>query len=110
MTTTEIMKVQSCSLTVDALKGAIVSHADGTEIGPIVDVSFCLDQHAVVVMIRQNDHSISGIPWEVMKDYRISLQPESWTDNVDAIVDKVSQAVEYIVEIKIPDKHYGGIH
>ena len=94
------MKVQSCSLTVDALKGAIVSYADGTEIGPIVDVSFCLDHHAVVVMIRQTDNSIAGIPWQVMEDCRISLQPESWTDNVDAIVDKVSEAVEYIVENK----------
>lgn len=94
------MKVQSCSLSVDALKGAIVSYADGTEIGTVVDVSFCLDQHAVVVMIRQNDHSISGIPWQVMEDYKISLQPESWTDNVDKIVDKVSEAVEYIVENK----------
>lgn len=92
------MKVQSCSLTVDALKGAIVSYADGTETGVIVDVSFNLYSHAVVVMIRQENNSISGIPWEAMKDWRISLQPESWTDNVDAIVDKVSEAVEYIVE------------
>tara|TARA_B100000925_G_scaffold286385_1_gene263995 strand:- start:185 stop:469 length:285 start_codon:yes stop_codon:yes gene_type:complete len=92
------MKVQSCSLTVDALKGAIVSYADGTEIGHIVDVSFNLDHHAVVVMIRQEDNGISGIPWQVMKDYRISLQPESWTDNVDLIAGKVSEAVEHVVE------------
>jgi len=92
------MKVQSCSLTVDALKGAIVSYADGTEIGHVVDVSFNLDHHAVVVMIRHQETGISGIPWQVMKDYRISLQPESWTDNVDIIVDKVSEAVEHVVE------------
>ena len=94
------MKVQSCSLTVDALKGAFVSDADGTEMGVIVDVSFNLDRHDVVVMIRQKDNGISGIPWEAMKDWIISLQPESWTDNVDTIVDKVSEAVEYIVENK----------
>ena len=92
------MKVESCSLTVDALKGAIVSYADGTEIGTVVDVFFSLDQHAVVVMIRQEDNGISGIPWEVMKNYRISLQPESWTNNVDTIAEKVSEAVEHIVE------------
>ena len=92
------MKVQSCSLTVDALKGAIVSYADGTEIGHVVDVSFNLDMHAVVVMIRQKDNGITGIPWEAMKNWRISLQPESWKDNVDVIVDKVSEAVEHVVE------------
>ena len=94
------MKVQSCSLSVDALKGAIVSYADGTEMGVIVDVSFNLDMHAVVVMIRQKDIGISGIPWEAMKNWRISLQPESWVDNVTPIVDKVSEAVEYIVANK----------
>ena len=94
------MKVQSCSLNVDALKGAIVSYADGTEMGVIVDVSFNLDMHAVVVMIRQKDVGISGIPWEAMKNWRISLQPESWVDNVTPIVDKVSEAVEYIIDNK----------
>ena len=94
------MKVQSCSLSVDALKGAIVSYADGTEMGVIVDVSFCLDQHAVVVMIWQENNGISGIPWDAMKDWSISLQSQSWTSDVDTIVGKVSEAVEYIVENK----------
>ena len=67
------MKIQSCSLTADSLKGAIVSYADGTEMGVIVDISFNLDHHAVVVMIRQKDNGISGIPWEAMKNWRISL-------------------------------------
>ena len=92
------MKIQSCSLTADSLKGAIVSYADGTEMGVIVDISFNLDHHAVVVMIRQKDCSITGIPWEAMKNWRISLQPETWTNNVDAYVDEMSDAVEDILE------------
>ena len=92
------MKIQSCSLTADSLKGAIVSYADGTEMGVIVDISFNLDHHAVVVMIRQKDNGISGIPWEAMKNWRISLQPETWTNNIDAYVDEMSDAVEDILE------------
>ena len=92
------MKVQSCSLTADALKGAIVSYADGTEMGTIVDVSFNLDMHAVVVMIRQENNGISGIPWEVMKDWSISLQPESWTNNVDNISSRLVNDVEIMLE------------
>ena len=92
------MKVQSCSLTADALKGAIVSYADGTEMGVIVDISFNLDCHAVVVMIRQKQKGISGIPWEAMKNWKISLQPETWTNNIDTYVDKMSDIVEDILE------------
>tara|TARA_B100000405_G_scaffold181062_1_gene126619 strand:+ start:137 stop:424 length:288 start_codon:yes stop_codon:yes gene_type:complete len=92
------MKVQSCSLTADALKGAIVSYADGTEMGVIVDISFNLDCHAVVVMIRQKHKGISGIPWEAMKNWKISLQPETWTNNIDTYVDKMSDIVEDILE------------
>jgi hypothetical protein len=92
------MKIQSCSLTADSLKGAIVSYADGTEMGAIVDISFNLDHHAVVVMIRQKDCGISGIPWEAMKNWRISLQSEIWTNNIDSYVDEMSDAVEDILE------------
>ena len=91
------MKVQSCSLTADSLKGAIVSYADGTEMGVIVDISFNLDRHAVVVMIRQKHKGISGIPWEAMKNWKISLQPETWT-NIHAYVDEISDAVDDILE------------
>ena len=92
------MKVQSCSLTADSLKGAIVSYADGTEMGAIVDISFNLDSHVVVVMIRQKDCGISGIPWEAMKNWNISLQSEIWTNNIDSYVDEMSDAVEDILE------------
>ena len=94
------MKVQSCSLSVDALKGAIVSDNNGTEMGTIVDVSFNLNRHEVTVWIRQQNNGTSGISWESMKEWSISFQPLSLTDNVDIIVDKVSEAVEYIVENK----------
>ena len=98
------MKVQSCSLSVNALKGAIVSYADGTEMGVIVDISFNLDMHAVVVMIRQKDNGISGIPWEAMKDWRISLQPESWTDNVDRIASRLVGDVVTDIEIMLENR------
>ena len=92
------MKIQSCSLTADSLKGAIVSYADGTEMGAIVDISFNLDSHVVVVMIRQKDCGITGIPWEAMKNWRISLQSEIWTNNIYTYVDEMSDAVEDILE------------
>ena len=91
------MKVHSCSLTADSLKGAIVSYADSTEMGVIVDISFNLESHAVVVMIRQKHKGISFIPWQAMKDWKISLQPETWT-NIYSFVDEISDAVDDILE------------
>jgi sporulation protein YlmC with PRC-barrel domain len=94
------MKIQSCSLSADALKGAIVSNNKGDEIGRIVDIEFDLDRHEVNVMLWQEDTGLSGIPWNSMWDFRISLQSTSWVDNADRIAGKVAEAVEYIVENK----------
>ena len=92
------MKIQSCSVSAETLKGAVLSDNDGTEMGVIVDISFDLNRHEVIVWIRQESNGISGISWDSMKDWRISFQPISLADNVDSIVRKVSEAVEYIVE------------
>jgi len=94
------MKVQSCSVSADALKGAIVSDNEGTEMGVIIDISFNLDRHDVTVWIQQENNGITGISWDSIKDWRVSFQPISLVDNVDKIVGKVSEAVEYIVENK----------
>ena len=94
------MKIQSCSVSADALKGAIVSDNDGTEMGIIVDISFDLNRHEVIVWIRQENNGTSGISWDSMKEWRISFQPVSLVDNVDIIVGKVSEAVEYIINNK----------
>jgi sporulation protein YlmC with PRC-barrel domain len=92
------MKIQSCSVSAETLKGAVLSDNDGTEMGIIVDISFNLNRHEVTVWIRQANNGTTGISWDSMKEWRISFQPASLTDNVDTIVGKISEAVEYIVE------------
>ena len=92
------MKVQSCSVSAETLKGAVLSDSDGDEIGVIIDIQFNLNRHDVVVMIWQENNGISGLSWESIKDWQISLQSPTWTFNHDSIVHKVSDAVENIVE------------
>ena len=92
------MQVQSCSLNVDALKGAVVSNNKGDELGRIIDIEFDLDNHEVNVMIWQEHNGITGIPWNSMFDFIISFQSQKWTFNNDSIVHKVSDAVENILE------------
>jgi predicted GTPase len=94
------MKIQSCSVSAETLKGAVLSDNEGTEMGIISDISFNLNRHEVIVWIQQKDNGISGISWDSMKEWRISFQLASLTDNIDTIVGKVSEAVEYIVENK----------
>ena len=92
------MKVQSCSLNVDALKGAVVSNNKGDELGRIIDIEFDLDNHEVNVMIWQEHNGITGIPWNSMFDFIISLQSQKWTFNQDIIVRRLADEVENIVE------------
>jgi len=92
------MKVQSCSLNVDALKGAVVSNNKGEELGRIIDIEFDLNNHEVNVMIWQERNGITGIPWNSMFDFKISLQSEKWTFNQDAIVRRLSDNVDNIIE------------
>ena len=73
------MKVQSCSLTVDALKGAVISNNKYEEIGRIVDVQFDLDDHEVTVLIWSKLNGVTGIPWNSMWDFIIDIQPQVWT-------------------------------
>jgi len=92
------MKVQSCSVSAETLKGAVLSDNEGREIGVIIDIQFNLNRHSVSVMIWQDNNGISGLSWDSIKDWNISLQVPTWTFNNDAIVHKVSDAVENIVE------------
>lgn len=94
------MKVQSCSVSADALKGAVLSDNEGCEMGVIIDIEFDLNRHDVIVMIWQDNNGISGLSWDAIKDWSISLQAQTWTFNNDAIHHKVSETVEYIVENK----------
>ena len=95
------MKVQSCKVSAETLKGAVVSDNDGHEIGTIIDIEFDLDRHDVVVMIWQENNGISGLSWDSIKDWQISLQSRKWTFNDDRIVRRVSDAVDHIVDEKI---------
>ena len=92
------MKVQSCSLNCDALKGAVLSNSQGAEMGVILDITFDLQRHEVFVLIRQKGNGISGISWDSMRDWNISLQSETWTNNIDNTCDEISDVVESIFE------------
>ena len=69
------MKISEFSdLPVSALIGAVVTTADGCELGVIVDVRFKLASHEVIAWIRQEGNGVNGIDWASLADAMISLQ------------------------------------
>ena len=61
-------------LPVSALIGAVVTTADGCELGVVVDVRFGIADHKVTLWIRQDGNGINGIDWDHLSDATLSLQ------------------------------------
>ena len=69
------MKIEPTGdLPVSALIGAVVTTADGCELGVVVDVRFCIADHKVTLWIQQDGNGINGIDWEYLADATLSLQ------------------------------------
>lgn len=61
-------------LPVSALIGAVVTSADGVELGTVVDVRFMLFPHKVTLWLRQDGNGINGMDWDDFADAEFSLQ------------------------------------
>jgi len=69
------MKIEPTGdLPVSALIGAVVTTADGCELGVVVDVRFGIADHQVILWIRQDGNGINGIDWDHLADATLSLQ------------------------------------
>jgi len=69
------MKIEPTSdLSVSALIGAVVTTADGCELGVVVDVRFGIADHKVILWIRQDGNGINGIDWDHLSGATLSLQ------------------------------------
>ena len=69
------MRIQPTSdLPVSALIGAVVTTADGCELGVVVDVRFEFASHKVILWIRQDGNGINGIDLDHLADATLSLQ------------------------------------
>ena len=61
-------------LPVSALIGAVVTTADGAELGVVVDVRFGLASHRVTLWGKQDGNGVNGIDWSDLKGVTLSLQ------------------------------------
>ena len=61
-------------LPVSALIGAVVTTADGCELGEVVDVRFLLVSHRIILWIKQDENGVNGIDWGLLKGATLSLQ------------------------------------
>lgn len=61
-------------LPVSALIGAVVTTADGCELGVVVDVRFGLASHRVTLWIKQDGNGVNGIDWGDLEGATLSLQ------------------------------------
>jgi sporulation protein YlmC with PRC-barrel domain len=61
-------------LPVSALIGAVVTTADGCELGVVVDVRLMLSPHKVIIWIRQDGNGVNGIDWGDLEGATLSLQ------------------------------------
>ena len=61
-------------LPVSALIGAVVTTADGCELGVVVDVRLNLAPHKVTVWIRQDGNGVTGLDWADLEGATLSLQ------------------------------------
>ena len=69
------MKVEPTGdLPTSALIGAVVTTADGCELGVVVDIRFGIADHNVTLWIRQDGNGINGIDWDRLADATLSLQ------------------------------------
>lgn len=69
------MRIQPTGdLPVSALIGAVVTTADGCELGVVVDVRFGIADHKVILWIQQDGNGINGICWDHLADVTLSLQ------------------------------------
>jgi len=61
-------------LPVSALIGAVVTTADGCELGVVVDVRLMLSPHKVIIWTRQDGNGVTGHDWADLEGATLSLQ------------------------------------
>ena len=68
------MKISTFSdLPVPALIGAVVTSADGVELGTVVDVRVSFADHDFSLVLQQDGNGVNGIAWSDLADARFSL-------------------------------------